>query len=137
MIRVVLADDQALLRAGLRVLLDAEDDLEVVGEAEDGDEAIATVRRLRPDVVGMDIRMPDLDGPALYREIERRWPERAERVVFVTGDTLGSTLREFVAESGRPVIEKPFLPSDVRSVVAAMPIPSPSEARQPRPRAVR
>jgi DNA-binding NarL/FixJ family response regulator len=68
-IRVVLADDQALLRAGLRVLLDAEDDLEVVGEAEDGDEAIATVRRLRPDVVVMDIRMPDLDGLAATREI--------------------------------------------------------------------
>jgi len=69
MIRVLLADDQALLRAGLRVLLDAEDDLEVVGEAEDGDEAIAAVRRLRPDVVVMDIRMPDLDGLAATREI--------------------------------------------------------------------
>jgi DNA-binding NarL/FixJ family response regulator len=69
MIRVVLADDQALLRAGLRVLLDAEDDLEVVGEAEDGVEAIAAVRRLRPDVVVMDIRMPDLDGLAATREI--------------------------------------------------------------------
>jgi DNA-binding NarL/FixJ family response regulator len=69
MIRIVLADDQALLRAGLRVLLDAEDDLEVIGEAEDGVEAIAAVRRLRPDVVVMDIRMPDLDGLAATREI--------------------------------------------------------------------
>ncbi len=69
MIRVVLADDQALLRAGLRVLLDAEDDLEVVGEAEDGGEAIAAVRRLHPDVVVMDIRMPDVDGLAATREI--------------------------------------------------------------------
>ena len=69
MIRVVLADDQALLRAGLRVLLDAEDDLEVVGEAEDGVEAIDAVRRLRPDVVVMDIRMPDLDGLAATRQI--------------------------------------------------------------------
>jgi DNA-binding NarL/FixJ family response regulator len=69
MIRIVIADDQALLRAGLRVLIDAEDDLEVVGEAEDGVEAIAAVRRLRPDVVVMDIRMPDLDGLAATREI--------------------------------------------------------------------
>jgi DNA-binding NarL/FixJ family response regulator len=69
MIRIVLADDQALLRAGLRVLIDAEDDLEVVGEAEDGVEAIDAVRRLRPDVVVMDIRMPDLDGLAATREI--------------------------------------------------------------------
>jgi DNA-binding NarL/FixJ family response regulator len=69
MIRVVLADDQALLRAGLRVLVDAEDDMEVVGEAEDGAEAIDAVRRLRPDVVVMDIRMPDLDGLAATRQI--------------------------------------------------------------------
>jgi DNA-binding NarL/FixJ family response regulator len=69
MIRVVLADDQALLRAGLRVLLDAEDDLEVVGEANDGAEAIEVVRRLRPDVVVMDIRMPELDGLAATRAI--------------------------------------------------------------------
>jgi two-component system NtrC family sensor kinase len=62
--------------------------------------------------------MPDLDGRALYREIELRWPGHGGRVVFVTGDTLASTLREFVSESGRPVIEKPFLPSEVRRVVA-------------------
>jgi DNA-binding NarL/FixJ family response regulator len=69
MIRVVLADDQALLRAGLRVLLDAEDDLEVVGEAEDGVDAIEAVRRLRPDVVVMDVRMPELDGLDATRQI--------------------------------------------------------------------
>jgi len=62
--------------------------------------------------------MPDLDGRALYHEIERRWPKEAGRVVFVTGDTLASTLHEFAIECGRPVIEKPFLPSDVRRVVA-------------------
>jgi len=54
-----------------------------------------------------DIRMPDLDGRALYREIEQRWPERAARVVFVTGDTLTSALRDFAAASGRPVIVEP------------------------------
>jgi CheY-like chemotaxis protein len=62
--------------------------------------------------------MPDLDGRALYQEIERRWPERARCVVFVTGDTLTSTLREFAQECGRPIVEKPFLPSDVRRIVA-------------------
>ena len=64
--------------------------------------------------------MPDLDGRALYQEIEQRWPGHAERVVFVTGDTLTSALREFVCESGRPVIEKPFLPSEVRRIVAEL-----------------
>jgi len=57
---------------------------------------------------------------ALYREIEQRWPGHVERVVFVTGDTLASALRDFVSESGRPVIEKPFLPSEVRRVVAEL-----------------
>jgi DNA-binding NarL/FixJ family response regulator len=61
-IEVVLADDQTLVRAGFRALLDAEDDMAVVGEAADGDEAVEVVRRVRPDVVLMDIRMPRTDG---------------------------------------------------------------------------
>ena len=54
---------------------------------------------------------------ALYGEIARRWPDQAARVVFVTGDMLTATLREFIAASGRPLIEKPFLPGDVRRMV--------------------
>jgi DNA-binding NarL/FixJ family response regulator len=69
MIEVLLADDQALVRAGLRALLDAEDDVEVVGEAGDGDEAAAKARTLRPDVVLMDIRMPGSDGLGATRAI--------------------------------------------------------------------
>ena len=68
-IRVVLADDQVLLRAGLRMLLDAEDDIEVVGEADDGAAAIELTRQLLPDVVVMDIRMPNVDGLAATRTI--------------------------------------------------------------------
>jgi DNA-binding NarL/FixJ family response regulator len=60
--RVVLADDQALLRAGFRALISAEEDIEVVGEAEDGDAAVEICRKVVPDVVLMDIRMPGLDG---------------------------------------------------------------------------
>jgi DNA-binding NarL/FixJ family response regulator len=69
MIRVALVDDQALLRAGLRALLDAEDDLKVVGEAADGDDAVELVRAERPDVVLMDIRMPRIDGIEATRRI--------------------------------------------------------------------
>jgi DNA-binding NarL/FixJ family response regulator len=61
-VRVVIADDQALVRGGFRMILDARDDMEVVGEASDGREAIALVEELEPDVVLMDVRMPDVDG---------------------------------------------------------------------------
>ena len=69
MIKVLVADDQDLVRTGFRVILDAEHDIEVVGEARDGDEASTLARTLAPDVVVMDIRMPGVDGIAATREI--------------------------------------------------------------------
>jgi DNA-binding NarL/FixJ family response regulator len=83
-IRVVLADDQALLRAGLRALLDAEDDIDVVGEAANGREAVTVVRATRPDVVLMDIRMPDLDGLEATRAIAADEDLTASRVIILT-----------------------------------------------------
>jgi DNA-binding NarL/FixJ family response regulator len=68
-VRVVIADDQTLVRAGFRMILDARDDIEVVGEAENGDEAVALVEDLAPDVVLMDVRMPGVDGIEATRRI--------------------------------------------------------------------
>jgi DNA-binding NarL/FixJ family response regulator len=68
-IRVVIADDQALVRSGFRMILDAKDDLDVVGEAEDGAAAVALVERLAPEVVLMDVRMPGVDGLEATRRI--------------------------------------------------------------------
>ena len=68
-VRVVLADDQALIRHGLRLIISAQPDLEVVGEAANGEQAIDLARRLDPDVVLMDVRMPELDGLAATRKL--------------------------------------------------------------------
>jgi DNA-binding NarL/FixJ family response regulator len=82
MTTVLLCDDQALVRVGLRKILEAEDDIEVVGEAEDGEDAVAETRRMRPDVVLMDIRMPVLDGIEATRRIAGSQP--GSRVVILT-----------------------------------------------------
>ena len=80
---VLLADDQAMVRAGFRMILESEPDVVVVGEAEDGEQAVAAVTRLRPDLVLMDIQMPGMDGLEATRRITAR-PELDARVVILT-----------------------------------------------------
>lgn len=82
-IRVVIADDHTLLREGTRELLEREDDITVVGEAADGQAAIALVEAQRPDVALLDIAMPNVDGITATREIKRRWPGVAILVLTI------------------------------------------------------
>jgi DNA-binding NarL/FixJ family response regulator len=96
-IRVVVADDQALVRLGLKVLLESEDDVELAGEAEDGRAAVDLVRRERPDVVLMDIRMPVMDGIEALRAIVADPGLRDTKVVMLTTFELD----EYVFESLR------------------------------------
>ncbi|MET0686011.1 MAG: response regulator transcription factor [Solirubrobacteraceae bacterium] len=96
-LRILIADDQALVRAGFKMILDAEDDLDVVGEAADGAAAVELARRLKPDVVLMDIRMPELDGIEATRRVVALDAETPVRVLMLTT----FDLNEYVYEALR------------------------------------
>jgi DNA-binding NarL/FixJ family response regulator len=96
-LRILIADDQALVRAGFKMILDAEDDLDVVGEAADGAAAVEMARRLKPDVVLMDIRMPELDGIEATRRVVALDSEPPVRVLMLTT----FDLNEYVYEALR------------------------------------
>lgn len=96
MISVLLVDDEALVRAGLRMILETADDMEVVGDAEDGRAAIEAVDRIRPDVVLMDVRMPRVDGLAATSALRAR-PHAPAVVVLTTFDTDDAVFRALEA----------------------------------------
>ncbi len=96
MIRVLLVDDQRLVRSGFRMILGVEPDLEVVGEAGDGAEAVEAARELRPDVVLMDVRMPNVDGLEATRQLVDGSPDAPRVLVLTTFD-----LDEYVYEALR------------------------------------
>jgi DNA-binding NarL/FixJ family response regulator len=96
-VRVLIADDQARVRAGFKMILDAEDDLDVIGEASDGAEAVELARRLKPDVVLIDIRMPQLDGIEATRRVVALDGTPPVRVLMLTT----FDLNEYVYEALR------------------------------------
>ena len=134
MIRVVLADDQALVRAGFRALLDAEDGIEVVGEAADGAQAVALARRLVPDLVLMDIRMPGMDGLEATRQISREAALSEVKVVVLTTFQLDEYVFEALRSGASGFLVKDIEPADlvrgVRAVAGGDALLAPSVTRR-------
>jgi DNA-binding NarL/FixJ family response regulator len=120
MIRVVLADDQALIRGGLRALLDVEDGLEVVGEAATGREAVEVSRAQRPDVVLMDIRMPDLDGLEATRQIIATPGLDNTKVVILTTFDLDEYVFEAIRIGASGFLVKDTEPADLLAAIRAV-----------------
>jgi two-component system response regulator NreC len=114
-IRVVLADDHAVLRAGLRALLNAEPDIEVVGEAGDGEEAVALAERLRPDVVVMDITMPRMDGLRATRQLLDRQPDA--RVLILTMHSEDQYLLQVLEAGGAGYVLKNSADTDLLDAI--------------------
>jgi DNA-binding NarL/FixJ family response regulator len=133
-IRVLLADDQALVRAGFRALLDAEADIEVVGEASDGAHAVRLAGQTRPDLILMDIRMPGMDGLAATREIAADPALGATRIVILTTFELDEYVFEALRAGAAGFLVKDTEPVElirgVRAVAAGDGLLSPGVTRR-------
>jgi DNA-binding NarL/FixJ family response regulator len=116
-IRVLLADDQALVRAGFRALLDAQEDIEIVGEAENGRQAVELTRQLTPDVVLMDIRMSVLDGLAATREIAADRKLDSARIVILTTFELDEYVFEAIRSGAAGFLVKDTKPAELIEAV--------------------
>lgn len=116
-IRVLVADDQALVRAGFGMIVDAQEDMQVVAEAHDGREAVALCRETHPDVALMDIRMPVMDGIEATRYLTARAPSPATRVVILTTYDLDEYVYDALEAGASGFLLKDIPPEDlVRAV---------------------
>ena len=133
MIRVLLADDQSLVRAGFRVLIEAEDGFEVVGEAGDGAEAVALATSLQPDVVLMDIRMPHVDGIEATRRIAADVRTAETRVLVLTTFDLDEYVFQALRAGASGFLLKDTQPAEllaaIRVVAAGEALLAPSVTR--------
>jgi len=132
-IRVLIADDQAVIRAGYATILGAQSDIEVIGEAADGRRAVELAERLRPDVVVMDVRMPALDGIAATRALAGPDAEYPPRVLVVTTFNLDSYVYDALRAGASGFLLKDSSPAQlvdaVRTVAAGEALLAPSVTR--------
>jgi len=116
-IRVVVCDDQALVRAGFEVLVNSAPDLEVVGLARDGEEAVSVVTLTRPDVVLMDVRMPKMDGLEATRRITNSATGRVARILMLTTFDLDEYVYEALRSGASGFLLKDTPPEDLLSAI--------------------
>jgi len=112
---ILIVDDERDIADMLRELLTSAGHR--VDLAASGNQALRRLAQRSYDAILSDLKMPDLDGPGLYRRLQHTHPHLIERIVFISGDTLGMGTSAFLAESGRPLLEKPFVPGEVLQVV--------------------
>ena len=134
-IKILIADDQALVRAGFKMILDAEDDLEVIGEAVDGRQAVEMARRMQPDVILMDIRMPELDGiEATKQVIAGATEDQPVRVLMLTTFDLNEYVYEALRAGASGFLLKDVPPEQladgIRVVAAGEALLAPSITRR-------
>lgn len=133
-IRVVLVDDQALVRTGLAMVVDAVDDMRVVGEAADGSQALDVIATTPCDIVLMDVRMPTMDGVAATRELVRRHPAGLPRVVVLTTFDLDEYAFAAIRAGASAFLLKDAAPADllsaIRSVHSGDAVVAPSTTRR-------
>lgn len=113
--RLLIVDDETEVGALLADIV--RRDAAGIDVAASGQEALKLMARREYDAILTDLRMPEMDGPELYRQIEQRWPHRARLVIFITGDALSPTVQTFLSGTGQPYLEKPFVPAEVRKIV--------------------
>jgi DNA-binding NarL/FixJ family response regulator len=133
-IRVLLVDDHALARTGFRMVLDTEPDIEVVGEAANGRQAVHSAGRLEPDVVLMDVRMPELDGIAATQQIVGAGPGRAPKVLILTTFDLDEYVYDALAAGASGFLLKDVGPDQliagIRAVASGDALLAPSVTRR-------
>lgn len=112
--RVLVVDDEEQVREVLAELLRGDDHL--VETAVNGADALEKLRADRYDLVVCDVKMPVMDGPSFFREVQRTIPALADRFVFITGDVLSPDSREFLEEARQPTLAKPFDMQEVQQV---------------------